>query len=59
MKNQQEVTSRVKLWIRDGLYTKTDFSSIIGMSRPTLDSRLKKSNWSKNEIDIIKTKCPF
>jgi hypothetical protein len=59
MNIQQKTSNLVTEWIRDGFYTKIEFSSFLGFSRPTLDSRLKKNNWSKTEIDIVKTKCPF
>lgn len=49
--NRKLVTFRVKEWI--GVYTKGEICEILGMSRPTLDRRLKLHNWKLKEIKII------
>lgn len=35
-------------------YTKEDLAGKIGITRPTLNTRLEKGNWKKGEIAIIK-----
>ena len=60
MKDLQKKTAAiVPLWIRKGLYNKTEFAEMLGMSRPTLNDRIKKGNWRQREIDIISNNCPF
>lgn len=56
---QQRATRMADSWISKGLYTKTEFSKLLGMSRPTLNSRLENGNWRKKEIDIVLENCPF
>ena len=56
---QQKVTFMVPRWIGKGLYTKTEFSEMLGISRPTLNLRIKNGNWRQREIDIISENCPF
>lgn len=34
-------------------YTKEEVSQMIGISRPTLDTRLQKNNWKVSEISHI------
>lgn len=36
--------------IVSGRFTKTDLSKLLGISRPTLDYRLKKGNWRYKEV---------
>lgn len=40
--------------INCGLLKKTEVAKRIGISRPTLNSRLKKNNWKKSEKLLIK-----
>jgi len=35
-------------------YPKEDLADKIGITRPTLNTRLEKGNWKKGEIAIIK-----
>jgi len=44
-------TTKVKLLLFK--YTKEELSIMIGISRPTLDTRLEKENWKKSEISHI------
>jgi hypothetical protein len=57
VKNRKLATFKVENWI--GPYTKSELSIIIGISRPTLDTRLKKSNWRMKELEAITEKLPF
>ena len=34
--------------------TKSELSDVLGISRPTLDTRLERSNWKKGEIVILR-----
>lgn len=36
-------------------YNKMEFSELLGMSRPTLDTRLDLGNWKKTEVAFIKS----
>ena len=36
-------------------YTKQEFCDMLGISRPTLDTRLKQSNWKKTEAKYIES----
>lgn len=48
-------TGIVKSWITTGKFTKIELSGLLGISRPTLDLRLKKDNWRYKEVlEIIK-----
>jgi hypothetical protein len=57
VKNKKLVTYRVLEWV--GTYTKTEICEIIGITRPTLDSRIKKHSWRFKEIEIITKNMPF
>lgn len=35
-------------------FTKTDLALELGISRPTLDTRLKDHSWKKSEVVMIK-----
>lgn len=48
-----KATDRVKALIVAGRSTKVDLSQKLGITRVTLDTRLKKSNWRKGELAII------
>ena len=48
MKNTTQIVQRLLL-----KHTKEELSIMIGISRPTLDSRLEKENWKKSEISHI------
>ena len=47
------ITKQVKD-ILTNKYNKLEFSELLGISRPTLDTRLKKHNWKKTEVSFIK-----
>lgn len=51
----QEVTTTAKVitLIRLGLFNKKGLAEELGITRPTLDSRLSKENWKKLEIKWI------
>jgi len=51
IKNKKLITYKLNDWI--GVYTKTEISEMLGISRPTLDARMKKHNWRFNEIKLI------
>ncbi|MCB0448461.1 MAG: hypothetical protein KDD03_13320 [Gelidibacter sp.] len=56
IKNRALATFRVKDYI--GAYSKQELADMIGMSRPTLDVRISKSNWRMHELENITTKLP-
>jgi len=47
-----ECTAKVSGFI--GKYLKKDIAEKLGISVPTLDTRLKQNNWKKGEIELIK-----
>lgn len=49
--NQTEATAIVSGFI--GKFTKEELSVKLGMSRCTLDARLKKNNWKKGDFALI------
>jgi len=49
----KDISETVKSWITTGRYTKIEICEELGISRPTLDSRLEKHNWKKLEIKLI------
>lgn len=51
------ITKRVKKWI--GIYTKTEISQLLEISRPTLDTRLQINNWKMKEITRVLEKFQF
>ena len=53
MKEKNEVTKQAELIINEN--SKIWFSAEIGMTRPTLDIRLKNDKWGKLEIEKIKS----
>ena len=55
--NRKLASYRVLGWI--GVYTKGKLCNILGLSRPTLDRRLKLHNWKYSEIETINNKMPF
>lgn len=57
MLNKSLVSCRVTDWI--GTYTRGEICGLIGISRPTLDLRLKAHNWKHQEIETILKKLPF
>lgn len=57
VKDRKLASYRVSNWI--GIYTKQEICYILGISRPTLDSRLEKHTWKMNELKIIIKKLPF
>jgi len=56
---QEKATLRVKSCVKRKLFTKTDFAKMLNIGRPTLDSRLKKGDWRKKELDIIFNETEF
>ena len=44
---------RVRNWLDIGTFNKTELSDKIGISRVTLDKRLRLHNWTKGEAMII------
>lgn len=54
--NNKDVTNRVEVWMIKNNQTKLELSAELGVSRPTLDKRLKKHNWKKLEIKHILNK---
>ena len=44
------ITSKVKSNIDNGNYTYDSMSTYLGISKPTLYTRLSKENWKKGEI---------
>ena len=57
VKNRQLVSLRVIDWI--SLYSKTHVSDILEITRPTLNDRLKNSNWKYKEIKSIIKNFPY
>lgn len=57
MKHITAITATIKVdaLINSGRKTKIELSEIIGIGRPTLDRRLKNKNWTKGELEIIKS----
>jgi predicted DNA-binding transcriptional regulator AlpA len=51
---QSEITKRVEV-LRANIFTDEEISMKIGISKPTLYTRLKKDNWKKSEIFLIKS----
>lgn len=51
-----QVTATIKATalINSNRFTKIDLADKIGITRATLDSRLKSSKWRKGELSIIK-----
>ena len=53
MSIEYDITQKVlRLLLKE---TKEEIHKKIGISRPTLDARLKFNNWKKSEITLIKT----
>jgi hypothetical protein len=55
-KNRKLVTYRIMEWI--GPCTKTEICEMIGITRPTLEVRIKKHSWRLKEIELIIKKLP-
>ena len=51
---KQEATNRVKRKL--SFVTQEELCKEIGITRPTLNTRLYKSNWKVSEIYLIQTK---
>lgn len=49
-----EVTKMIKARLDWGLITKYELAEQLGITRVTLDRRLKKSDWKKGELEILK-----
>lgn len=50
------ITATIKLnaMLNSGQITKVELSDRLGITRPTLDTRLQKNNWKKGELILIK-----
>lgn len=57
VKNKKLATYRVEAWM--GTYTKQELSDFIGISRPTLNDRLKLHNWRMKELESIEKNLPL
>jgi hypothetical protein len=55
--NRELVTNRVLNWSK--IMTKGEICDILKISRPTLDKRLNKNNWSLSEIKLVVKNMPF
>jgi predicted DNA-binding protein (UPF0251 family) len=49
-----DATQRVKRHL--AFKTQDEVSKAIGISRPTLNTRLKRNNWKMSELHLIQTK---
>ena len=54
--NEQLITNTLQRLLDGSDLTKQDLAEEIGISRTTLDVRLKLSNWKKSEVTLIKSK---
>ena len=45
----------VNALIHSGRKTKFELAEQLGITRPTLDSRIKNHSWKKGELEIIKS----
>lgn len=56
MKHITQVTANIKVeaLLNSGRISKIDMAEKLGISRPTLDRKLKSSLWKKGELEIIK-----
>lgn len=57
VKNRKLVTYRVIDWLE--ICSKKEIGEMIGISRPTLDVRIKKHSWNFKEIETIIKKMPL
>ena len=48
-------TIRINALINSDRKTKIEVSELLGIARTTLDRRLKNNDWSKGELEIIKS----
>ena len=50
------ITATIKLnaMLNSSIITKIELAERLGITRPTLDIRLSKSNWKKSELHLIK-----
>jgi DNA-binding protein Fis len=51
-----KITATIKIiaLIDSSRKSKTELSEILGISRPTLDKRIKYKDWKKGEMELIK-----
>lgn len=49
----EKITNKVLLLLSNGI-PKMDLAYELGISRPTLDKRLRNHDWKKGEVAIIK-----
>lgn len=52
---QEKREMKLNSALQSNLYTKVTLAEKLGISRPTLDKRLKFGNWKKGELAIIET----
>lgn len=57
MKHITAITATIKLnaMINSNRATKYDIAEKLGITRPTLDNRLKNNSWKKGELELIKS----
>ena len=57
IQNKKLASRRVIEWI--GTYSKLEISTMLDISRPTLNVRLEENNWKMSEIKLIHQNMPF
>jgi len=57
MKHITAITATIKLnaMINSRRSTKIELAEKLGITRPTLDNRLKDNSWKKGELELIKS----
>ena len=48
-----ERITRLAIILLERKYNKIELCDLLGISRPTLDTRLEKHNWKKTEVSFI------
>ena len=48
-------TIRINAFLNSGRKSKYEIADTLGISRPTLDNRIKTHSWKKGELEIIKS----
>jgi DNA-binding NtrC family response regulator len=49
----RNITKEIEQKIALGYITKTELADMLGITRVTLDTRLKKGNWKKGERHLL------
>ena len=49
-----KLTATIKVKSILAICTKTDMAVMLGITRPTLDRRLQRNDWTKGEMALIK-----